>query len=385
MKCIPTTNHVPEESTLRKTYVPLLHAETMAEISKRIGDSYVYLIVDETTDARGNYIVHLLIGALTAEQAGNPLLIASKQLVATNGATVSSFVNDTLISFYYGQVFSGRVLLLVSDAAPYMCLAGKNLQSLHNRLIHVTCTAHALHRICEKARECFSNVNKLISTARKVFLKCPSRVALYREKMRCLLPPDVVVTRWGSWLSAASFYGENYEKFSELVTALKSNSDHTRKLKSLIHTTPQLPIDLAFIRSYLAFLPDIIEKLETRGLTLNQQIELVENARSKIDSIPGARGEIFKLKAAKVFNKNTGYSTLREINAALVHGIGVPSFMSSNSSILSSFLYAPITSVDVERSFSQYKMLLSDRRYGFKQTNIEAHITVQHNAPFLSK
>lgn len=177
--------------------------------------------------------------------------------------------------------------------------------------------------------------------------------------MNCPLPPDVVITRLGSWLLAALFYGKYYEKFSGLVSELKSSdSAHIQKLKTLMNNTPQLPLDLAFIHSYLAFLPDAITRLETRGLTLDQQLELVENAHSKIDSIPGAGGDILQLKNTKVFHKNIGYTALREINSALVHGTGVPSSIASkNPSILSSYVYAPITSMEVEWHFWNFSAL----------------------------
>ena len=47
---------------------------------------------------------------------------------------------------------------------------------------------------------------------------------------------------------------------------------------------------------------------------------------------------------------------------------------------LSSFKFAPITSVDVERSFSKYKTLLSDKRYSFTESNFEMHLVVNYNA-----
>lgn len=57
------------------------------------------------------------------------------------------------------------------------------------------CLAHGLHRICEKVRDCFEDVNKLIRWPRKFFLKTLARITLYTEKMKCELPPDVVVKR----------------------------------------------------------------------------------------------------------------------------------------------------------------------------------------------
>jgi hypothetical protein len=43
-------------------------------------------------------------------------------------------------------------------------------------------------------------------------------------------------------------------------------------------------------------------------------------------------------------------------------------------------LYAPLTSVDVERSFSHYKNLLTDRRHKLTNANIEKLIVIQLNS-----
>lgn len=44
------------------------------------------------------------------------------------------------------------------------------------------------------------------------------------------------------------------------------------------------------------------------------------------------------------------------------------------------FLYAPITSADVERSFSRLKNILSDKRRSFQPKNLEQYIVVSYNA-----
>jgi len=48
-----------------------------------------------------------------------------------------------------------------------------------------------------------------------------------------------------------------------------------------------------------------------------------------------------------------------------------------SSEILSSFKYSPITSVDVERSFSAYKHIVTNRRHNLTEINIE-HIIVTY-------
>lgn len=101
-----TQKHVPEESTLRKNYVPLLYDETIQKVRVHIANHYVYIIVDETTDARGKYVANLIIGALTPEKEGKPYLITSVELEVTNAASICSFTNDALIQFYKVESFS---------------------------------------------------------------------------------------------------------------------------------------------------------------------------------------------------------------------------------------------------------------------------------------
>jgi hypothetical protein len=46
---------------------------------------------------------------------------------------------------------------------------------------------------------------------------------------------------------------------------------------------------------------------------------------------------------------------------------------------LNYFKYASITSVDVERTFSLYKHILSNRRYNFQEHNSEMYIILNFN------
>lgn len=62
-----------------------------------------------------------------------------------------------------------KILLMVSDAAPYMVKAASNLKIFFEYLIHCTCLAHGLNRIAETIRIQYPLVNKLISNGKKYF------------------------------------------------------------------------------------------------------------------------------------------------------------------------------------------------------------------------
>lgn len=120
-----------------------------------------------------------------------------------------------------------QLLLLVTDGARYMLKAGRALKVFYPNMLHVSCLCHALNRIAEEVRANFNEVDTLISNTKKVvknkksllilffkiFLKAPTRIAMYRELCPGLaLPPQPALTRWGTWLDAVLFYSQNYEQ-----------------------------------------------------------------------------------------------------------------------------------------------------------------------------
>ena len=63
---------------------------------------------------------------------------------------------------------------------------------------NITCLAYGLHRLAEKVWEIYAPVNKIISSVKKIFLKAPLRIKLYKDMYPDLpLPPQSVLTRWG--------------------------------------------------------------------------------------------------------------------------------------------------------------------------------------------
>jgi len=56
-----TGKSIPNESTLRKNYIPNIYKCVMDQIISDIGNNYVYIIVDETSDPRGLYKPFFLI------------------------------------------------------------------------------------------------------------------------------------------------------------------------------------------------------------------------------------------------------------------------------------------------------------------------------------
>lgn len=64
-----------------------------------------------------------------------------------------------------------NVLLVTTDAAPYMVSAIRSLKILFPKMLNITCLAHGLHRVADFIRLKFEDVNSLIAHCKAVFLK----------------------------------------------------------------------------------------------------------------------------------------------------------------------------------------------------------------------
>lgn len=368
-----TRRGTPDESTLRKLYVPSIFNDCTERMRAELMDGYLYIEVDETTDARGCYIANLIVGKLDPQCTKRPFLVACQQLEKTNSETISKFVNDGLKRLLRDYYFEDKILLLLTDAAKYMVKAAEILKIFYTKMVHVTCIVHGLNRIAEQVRELCPNVNTLVNNGKKVFLKAPNRVEMYRQEMEGPLPPSPVLTRWGTWLEAAVFYSDNYVQFKRVVEKLReADAVSIPKVKAAM-CCPKVVRELAFIKTYASYLPAAMKKLEGRNLSLAEQFEVLEDARQKIASTPKTSGRVLREKFDFVFNKNEGLQFLQAVNAG-----NLPETMSPEE--LRAFQVAPLTSVEVERSFSMYKNILTDRRHRFIDENLEKMIILHFNS-----
>ncbi|CAI6344410.1 unnamed protein product [Macrosiphum euphorbiae] len=152
---------------------------------------------------------------------------------------------------------------MLSDAAPYMVKTGQSLAVFYPNLIHVTCVAHMFNRIAERVREMYPDVNKLISNIKKVFLKSPYHVQVYKEILPDTpLPPEPVLTRWGTWLEAAIFNCDNFpglKKVIEELSGQNSPSQSILKCKT-VFDLETVENDLIFIKTHFLVLVTSIKR-----------------------------------------------------------------------------------------------------------------------------
>ena len=94
-----------------------------------------------------------------------------------------------------------------------------------------------------------------------------------------------------------------------------------------------------------------------------------EQCQGKAAGLPGAKGKVLKDKSKNVLKKNASLETMQRVVKILEgEDSSLPDGMEPND--VTELKYCPITSVDLERSFSAFKLLFSDRRHNFTEENM---------------
>jgi hypothetical protein len=217
------------------------------KIRNSVGKIKIWVSIDETSDVDGRFVASVVVGTLKHEQPEEILRLACEVLERVNNSSIAVVFDNAMNVLWPDKVDREKVFLLISDAAPYMTKAApKALQLLYPKMIHVTCLAHTLHRVAEEVRGSYPEVDKLIANGKKIFIKFPLRVQKFKEEAPTLpLPPQPIVTRWGTWLDAATYYCTNYSEIEKFFNKFdRKDSSSSKSVQELFSVTMSKKISL---------------------------------------------------------------------------------------------------------------------------------------------
>jgi hypothetical protein len=140
--------------------------------------------------------------------------------------------------------------------------------------------------------------------------------------------------------------------------------------------------NLAYIKAIFCRISKSITRLETLRIQLCDAINTVKQTESELSRVQGKVANKVNAKLQGVLERYPGYSTLCKVSDILC---GNETELGGNEQELSAndltlFKYSPVTSCDVERSFSRYKLLLSDNRRSFQFDSFKMYFIIHCNA-----
>lgn len=115
-----------------------------------------------------------------------------------------------------------------------------------------------------------------------------------------------------------------------------------------------------------------------------QTVSIVQEMQRFLEDAAGDGAKAASCKMNAVLQKNSGYGQLVKIADILQEKASMDAVFGKDEgyspSDISCYAYAPMASCDVERSFSRYKTILSDRRQNFTFDNLRQYFVVHCNA-----
>jgi hypothetical protein len=112
--------------------------------------------------------------------------------------------------------------------------------TFYTKLVHVSCPAHALHRVTEDVRPNFLKW-MLSCWGRRFSFRSPARKMQFKSMAPGFpLPPDPVITRWGMCIDATICYYDHFQVVKNIVDSVKTNmrgQSAMCKIQSELHHT----------------------------------------------------------------------------------------------------------------------------------------------------
>ena len=344
---------VPSASNLYKKYVNDTYKDLLKRVQDLFKDSKIYIIIDETSDYLQRTVFHLLVGKLDGKPS-TPCLISTQYLENTEHPTICDAITTGLNKLWPDGIRYENVLLCLSDQARNMLSTGTKSKSDFPNMRHITCLIHCIQRVCEKVRDENELCDRFISEMKCLLNKSGKRKREFQKKTGLPLPKHPVLTRWGTWLRTSFYYAEHFAKVQEFIKELMKEPNRPRALIQLdeMIDDPQLPLKLNNLK-YFKILVDKIEELSIRGKSLRSQLDCIQFLRENLSD----------------------YS-LEKLEFSLSNN---PDFKSIETENRREFDFAPLTTIDVERSFSAFGNIVTDKRLSLSEENIEKYVFMHYN------
>ncbi|KAF2905785.1 hypothetical protein ILUMI_00380 [Ignelater luminosus] len=177
------------------------------------------------------------------------------------------------------------------------------------------------------------------------------------------------------------YYKDNFEKIKQIIDMFSPEESISISEAQETLRNKTLKRELVYIASNFTFLSNSITSLESSGETLYSSRQVISKVEERLNKAKGESAIAVQRKLDAVLKNNPDYATLKSI-ANILNSIEEEIPENAQPSLTSYFTYVPVTTVDVERLFSAYKLVLNYNRMQFKMENLEMLLVIYCKANY---
>lgn len=284
----------PDASTIRNTYARLVNCEIYALIREEIGLDPFQILVDETADSEGRKMATLILVPLREAGPSKPRVINMDEIPRADGINIANFVGNSLALFWAEGLDRGRVIAYVTDGAYYMMTAYDILRTRgFDKMMHMKCLDHRLHRVAETVRTTAPIVDTMVASVKQVFNKAPIRQEFFHDHAPGIrLPPRPSTVRWGTWLEAVFYYNVNFGAVGRVMNLLPDENVVSVMTAKEVFTMRELRPSVRTISRIYPCLTEAIVRLGGQGLSLRYSLGVMNQVSHEIQHTAGVHAGV---------------------------------------------------------------------------------------------
>ena len=230
-----------------------------------------------------------------------------------------------------------------------------------------------LHNVAETARASFPEVDKLVSSVKKNFKKSPKRIQAFKNTFPLLsLPPEPVVTRWGTWLKAVDYISQNHEKSLSVIETFNEGENAAFLQGKNMLSNASIIRQLHQINKNFALISNALNEIENT-LSVPDIISMLNRIRDNIGD-PAAMQ-----KFQQGLDKNEGFTVLKTFVKGCEKSDPLENWTTADLALAERL---PLQNCNAERAFSRFNDVLTDRRTNLTEENLSKFLFAMCNVYF---
>jgi hypothetical protein len=163
------------------------------------------------------------------------------------------------------------------------------------------------------------------------------------------------------------------------VSSLPDDASSIIECKNLLLKSSLQP-QLNFIEEHFTTLPHAITSFETQNLSLKESLSKFDEILNNLKLISGEFGDRVQRKLQIVFNKDPDLNMLYQIYSQKCNDVANEQYQK----FIPYFDHPPLSSCDVERSFSIFKDIPTPKRNRLTEENLEKLVVISANKNVLT-
>lgn len=210
-------------------------------------------------------------------------------------------------------------MLLTDAGSPMIKMYGLMVESGCHKMVHLLCIAHSMSTVAEQVQNAYERINDVIMSVKKIF-KFSHYRHLEVRKAGIKTPPTPVVTRWGTWLRAASYYADPIQRkrfinllrhIQQLENERKKDEDGDITKVIWLLENDEVVDELEMVHSTFTPIAYFITKIEQETLSPTDFFKDFDKIRDLLlenpDSVPPPK---VRAKLGVVLDRNKGLKCL---------------------------------------------------------------------------